>query len=309
MFSHANYIYAIYQERTFTKAAEKLYISQPALSATVRKLEKDLGYPIFERGVKEVIPTDLGMKYIQAAEQVLDIAKQLQRQTDDLLQLRTGSITLGSTTFIASYVLPGLLRDFAKLYPGITVNLLVEQSTILQEKLEKGLVDIAIDNTLSCHEEYEYTPLFTERIIVGVPEEYPINNTLIPYRLPPNTADWAAVPRLDMALLKNQPFILLKSGNNMRQNASGIFAEKKIRPKISYEFDQLMTSISFAQNGLGVCFLTDTLLRFGQTCQGLALYQPDTAFPERILYAIRKKNKYLPSAAQALLEFLTLHIP
>jgi len=308
MFSHADYVYAIYQERSFTKAAEKLYISQPALSATVRKLEKDIGYPIFERGVKEVIPTALGMKYIEAAEQVLDIAKQLQRQTDDLLQLRTGNITLGSTTFIASYVLPGLLRDFSKLYPGITVNLLVEQSTILQEKLEKGLVDIAIDNTLSCHEEYVYSPLFTERIIVGVPEEFSINKELTPYRLPPNIHEWAGVPKMSISLLKNQPFILLKSGNNMRQTAGGIFAEKKLRPKISYEFDQLMTSISFAQNGLGVCFLTDTLLRFGQTCRGLALYQPDTAFPERVLYAIHKKNKYLPSAAQALLEFLTQRI-
>jgi len=308
MFSHADYVYAFYQERSFTKAAEKLYISQPALSATVRKLEKDIGYPIFERGVKEVIPTALGMKYIEAAEQVLDIAKQLQRQTDDLLQLRTGNITLGSTTFIASYVLPGLLRDFSKLYPGITVNLLVEQSTILQEKLEKGLVDIAIDNTLSCHEEYVYSPLFTERIIVGVPEEFSINKELTPYRLPPNIHEWAGVPKMSISLLKNQPFILLKSGNNMRQTAGGIFAEKKLRPKISYEFDQLMTSISFAQNGLGVCFLTDTLLRFGQTCRGLALYQPDTAFPERVLYAIHKKNKYLPSAAQALLEFLTQRI-
>lgn len=305
MFSHADYVYAIYQERSFTKAAEKLYISQPALSATVRKLEKDIGYPIFERGVKEVIPTALGLKYIEAAEQVLDIAKQLQRQTDDLLQLRTGNITLGSTTFIASYVLPGLLRDFSRLYPGITVNLLVEQSTILQEKLEKGLVDIAIDNTLSCHEEYVYSPLFTERIIVGIPEEYAINKSLTSFRLPSDISRWADVPKLNIALLKGQPFILLKSGNNMRQTANGIFAEKKMRPKVSYEFDQLMTSISFAQNGLGVCFLTDTLLRFGQTCQGLALYQPDTAFPERILYAIRKKNKYLPSAAQALLEFLT----
>ena len=304
MFSHADYVYTVYQERSFTKAAEKLYVSQPALSTTIRKLEKDLGYPIFERGVKEVVPTDIGKKYIEAAEQVLAIGRQLQRQTDDLLQLRTGSVTLGSTTFIAAYVLPGLLREFGKLYPGITVNLLVEQSTILQEKLEKGLVDIAIDNTLFCHEDYQYCPLVTERILIGVPEEDPINKTLFHLQLPPNPENWAELPKLDISLLSEQPFVLLKSGNNMRQTAGAIFAEKGIKPKISYEFDQLMTSISFAQNGLGVCFLIDTLLRFGQTCRSLKLYQPDTAFPERILYAIRKKNKYLHSAAQALLEFL-----
>lgn len=304
MFSHADYVYAIYRERSFTKAAEKLYISQPALSATVRKLEKDLGYPIFERGTKEVIPTSIGMKYIEAAEQVLGIGRQLRQQTDDLLQLRTGSITIGSTTFIASYVLPGLLREFSALYPGITVKLLVEQSTILQEKLEKGLVDIAIDNTLSCNEEYEYSPLFTEQIIVGIPEEYTVNKELTSFRLPPDPEQWSSIPKLNIALLKEQPFILLKSGNNMRQTANGIFAQKSMKPRVSYEFDQLMTSISFAQSGLGICFLTDTLLRFGQTCKGLALYQPDTTFSDRILYTIRKKNTYLSSAGQALLEFL-----
>ena len=304
MFSHANYVYAIYEERSFTKAAEKLYISQPALSATVRKLEKDLGYPIFERGIKEVVPTAIGMKYIEAAGQVLAIGKQLQRQTDDLLQLRSGNISIGSTTFIASYILPSLLQDFSKLYPGITVDLSVEQSTILQEKLEKGLVDIAIDNTLTCNAEYDYKPLFTEQILVGVPEEYPINRELLKYRLPADTTAWEAIPKLDIALLKKQPFILLKYGNNMRQTAGGIFSEQNIKPKISYEFDQLMTSISFAQKGFGVCFLTDTLFRCGQTCQGLALYRPDTAFSTRILYAICKKNKYLPTAAQAFFEFL-----
>ena len=304
MFSHADYVYAVYEERSFTKAAEKLYVSQPALSATIKKLEKDLGYPIFQRNIKEVIPTDIGMKYIQAAQQVLQIGRELQKQTDDLQQLRTGSITLGSTTFIASYVLPGLLREFSKNYPGITVNLLVEQSTVLQEKLEKGLVDLAIDNTLSCDPEYEYCPLFTEQIIVGVPSEYTINQKLSDMQLPGDPQKWSQIPKLNMNALSDKPFILLKSGNNMRQTANAIFAEKNIKPNVSYEFDQLMTSISFAQNGLGICFLTDTLLRFGQAGKNLTLYRPDTQFSKRILYTIYKKNRYLPTATRALLNFL-----
>ena len=308
MFSHADYVYAVYEERSFTKAAEKLFVSQPALSATIKKLEKDLGYPIFQRNIKEVIPTDIGMKYIQAAEQVLQIGRELQKQTDDLQQLRTGSITLGTTTFIASYVLPGLLRDFSKLYPGITVNLLVEQSTVLQEKLEKGLVDLAIDNTLSCDPEYEYCPLFTEQIIVGVPSEYAVNQKLSDMQLPGDPQKWSQIPKLNMNALSDQPFILLKNGNNMRQTANAIFAEKNIKPNVSYEFDQLMTSISFAQNGLGICFLTDTLLRFGQAGKNLTLYRPDTQVSDRVLYTIYKKNRYLPTATKALLNFLNKQI-
>ena len=67
MFKHVDYVYAVYEEKSFTKAAEKLFISQPALSATIKKLEKDLGYPIFERTGKEVVPTYMGKKYLEAA--------------------------------------------------------------------------------------------------------------------------------------------------------------------------------------------------------------------------------------------------
>ena len=59
MFKHMDYVYTVYLEKSFTKAAEKLYISQPALSATVKKLEKDLGFPIFERKGKEISLIDI----------------------------------------------------------------------------------------------------------------------------------------------------------------------------------------------------------------------------------------------------------
>lgn len=306
MFSHADYVYTVYQERSFTKAAEKLYISQPALSATVAKLEERLGYPIFQRGSKEITLTYMGEKYIKAAEQVLAIQRQLEIEVDDLLQLRRGSITLGGTTFIASYILPGLLRKFGQLYPDIEIKLLVEQSTILRDKLEKGLVDIAIDNTISCNPEYKYVPLFRERILVGVPEDLPINEDLRPWQLSSDAInDLEEQPRIPMSVFRDQPFILLKSGNNMRRVATDIFAESGIAPRVCYEFDQLMTSISFAQNGFGACFLTDTILKYTDSCKNLCLYRPETAFADRPLYIIHRKSRYLSTATQALIRFLT----
>ena len=310
MFKHMDYVYEVYKERSFTKAAQNLYISQPALSSTIKKLEKDLGYPIFERKGREVRPTYVGEKYLEAVEEICQIRKNLMCEIDDLVHLRKGKIVLGSTTFIVSNVLPAMLRQFRRENPEIELEILVEQSTVLRQKLEKGLVDIAIDNALVQEPEYGYIPFLQEHILLGVPEDDPINQRYRDYQIPVDTirdveCDYTKLPKIDIFAFREQPFVLLKSGNKMRQIASSIFTERGVSPKVSFEFDQLMTSISFAQNGLGVCFLTDTLLRFGQTCQGLALYQPDTAFPERILYAIRKKNKYLPSAAQALLEFLT----
>ena len=309
MFKHMDYVYAVYEERSFTKAAEKLYISQPALSATIKKLEKDLGYPIFERSGKEVTPTYVGMKYLQAAEEIRVIRNNLEQEIDDLLQLRKGRIVLGSTTFISANVLPPMLKAFQQKNPGVEIEILVEQSTVLREKLEKGLVDIAIDNALGEEPEYCYVPLFRERILLGVPDKLAINNLYRDYRLSAETiqdrkCDYEKLPKIDISLFRNEEFILLKGGNKMRQIAAAIFDEREIHPKICFEFDQLMTSISFAESGFGCCFLTDTILRYVAPCKNILYYQPDTQHKDRMLYIIHKKNKYLSVASRAFIDFL-----
>lgn len=309
MFKHMDYVYAVYEERSFTKAAEKLYISQPSLSATIGKLEKELGYPIFQRGGREILPTYIGKKYIKAAEEILKIQKNLEMEIDDLLKLRKGSIILGSTTFIVSYVLPGLLARFGEKYPDIEIKVLVEQSTTLYEKLENGLVDIAIDNALNKSPEYVYIPLFREQILLGVPEHFDRNLDCIDYQIPPmalkdENAKRESLPRIPISRFADLPFILLKNGNKMRQIAGNIFNEGNVNPKICYEFDQLMTSLSFAEHGFGLCFLTDTILKFVGPSKGITYYLPETSFSQRTLYIMYKKNRYLSHACSEWIHFL-----
>lgn len=309
MFKHMDYVYAVYEERSFTRAAERLFITQPALSSTIKKLEKDLGYSIFERRGKEVCPTYLGEKYIRAVEQIRQVRSSLEQEADDFLHLRRGKIVVGGTTFIVSNVLPGILRDFRQQYPNIEIEILVEQSTVLYEKLEKGLVDIAIDNALSHTADYEYIPMFREKILVGVPRLSWVNQRYRDYQILTDTirdpaCDYDSLPKLHMSVFRDEPFILLKHGNKMRQLADKIFAESGIEPNVIFSFDQLMTSISFAEAGFGCCFLTDTILRYVGPCKDINYYLPDTAFQDRTLYIMHKKNKYLSIACREFIAFM-----
>ena len=179
MFNHVEYIYAVYQEKSFTKAAQRLYISQPSLSATVSKVEKEIGYPIFDRSGREVTLTYIGQKYIRAAEQIMQIRNDLANEIDDLVKLRKGKVVLGCTAFIACHFLPPLLKAFGRKYPDVEVQLKVEPSTLLRERLEKGLVDIVIDNVLFKEPNYTYLPLLEEQILIGVPVELEVNKRLV----------------------------------------------------------------------------------------------------------------------------------
>ena len=309
MFRYMDQVYAVYQEGSFTKAAKRLCVSQPALSATVKKAEDALGYPIFDRSTKAITLTDIGKQYIEAAEQILLIRENLQHRIDDTQNLRRGSFILGGTTFIISDVLPDTFRAFGKRYPDIDIDIQVEPSTVLWEKLRQGQVDIAIDNALTKDPDHAYIPLFQERILVGVPEDNPINDRLRDYRLDPAVlrvgCDYEKMPKVDMSVFASEDFILLKPGNKMRQIANNIFTEAGISPRICYEFDLLSTSISFADAGFGVCFLTDTVLNYSGPCKNLVLYQPNTQYAERNLYLMYKKNKYLSSATRAFIDCLT----
>lgn len=308
MLRYIDHVYAVYQEGSFTKAAKRLCISQPALSATVKKAEDALGHPIFDRSTKAVGLTDIGRQYIDAAEQIILIRENLLHRIDDTEHLRRGSFILGGTTLIISHVLPQVLKDFGKDFPDVEVKLQVEPSTVLWEKLAHGQVDIAIDNALTKDPDHEYIPLFQEHILIGVPADNPINEKLKKYALDPEMlkkpgCDYSQLPRLNVKLLASEDFILLKPGNKMRQIAHNIFTEQGVSPKIRFEFDRLTTSINFAESGFGICFLTDTNLQYG-SCKNLVFYQPEAWDADRHLYLMYKKNKYLSPAMRTFINFL-----
>ena len=307
--SHMEYIYAIYQEKSFTRAAEKLYISQPSLSLTIKKIENDIGYPIFERCGKEVTLTPIGEKYIKAIEEIMKIQSKLAAEVDDILKLKQGNVAIGSTTFIASYLLPGILKKFNEKYPSIKVSIVVEQSLELENMLEKGEIDIIIDNTTAFLDGYKYIPMLSERILLGVPCDLPINDTYQEYQIEHSVIkdsieSYDTLPKLSLSGFRKEKFVFLKRGNKLRQIAMRILDEHHIIPDVVMEFDKLHTAVSYAEAGFGISFLTDTTLRYSNTCDNLCIYIPDTDYSELTLYIIYKKERYLPSAAKELVNFM-----
>ena len=102
MLNNIDYIYEIYKEGSFTKAAEKLYVSQPALSLAISKLEDKVGYPLFERRGKQTVPTEYGEKYIKAIREIKRIQEDLENEISEISELRCGRVRVGTTTCIAN---------------------------------------------------------------------------------------------------------------------------------------------------------------------------------------------------------------
>ena len=122
------YVYEVYRDRSFSKAARRLYLSQPALSTAVKKAEQELGSPIFDRSVSPIQLTEEGRVYIDAAERIMHIRQEMMACVDDMSHLHTGRITIAGTAFFLSYVVPRVVKRFSALYPRQAQKICTEKS-------------------------------------------------------------------------------------------------------------------------------------------------------------------------------------
>ena len=138
------YIYEVYKERSFSAAAKNLFVSQPALSTSVKKAEQALGITIFDRSTSPISLTEEGKLYIASLERIMKIEAETKERLSDLSEGRTGKITVSGENFVASFILPSIIMAFSDRYPGITVELVESNSPELRRELLTDSIDLLI---------------------------------------------------------------------------------------------------------------------------------------------------------------------
>ena len=122
MFRGMEYVYEVWQARSFSAAAKKLYISQPALSNSIKRVEEKVGTPLFDRSTSPIQLTEVGREYIHAVEQIHSIQENFSRYLADTQELRTGNIAVGSGAMMTAYLLPGIIAAYKEKYPYVEVK-------------------------------------------------------------------------------------------------------------------------------------------------------------------------------------------
>ena len=122
MFSNPEYVYEVYKERSFSKAAKNLFISQPALSVTIKRIENRIGTPIFDRSTNPVGLTECGQKYIEVIKQYMDLQNGFLNYLSNLEELKVGSVNVGGSNLFTSCILPPIIARFAVRYPSVEIN-------------------------------------------------------------------------------------------------------------------------------------------------------------------------------------------
>ena len=299
MFKRLEYVYTVYQEKSFTKAAEKLFVSQPSLSAAIKKTEEEIGEPLFERG-NNIQLTEIGKEYIRIGEQILQLQKDFSTYMEDRNNLLRGRLSLGGSNYVSAYILPRLITRFSSRFPNISVTLREAHSLDLQKQIQNEETDLILDNLETVPDTYQCYPLKKEEIFLAVPKGEPINEALKDYRFTPSQIyhrEPLNAEALPIRTFKDLKFIILKSGYDMHRQAMHIFKSGGITPEILLSLDQLFTSYTLVESGLGSAFVTDRLFLSHAFADEVFLYRI-TESHGRTLSVVHKKNRYCSRAMQ-----------
>ena len=278
MFQGMDYVYAVWRERSFSAAARKLFVSQPALSAAVKKAEAELGLPIFDRTCTPLQLTDAGKAYIESAEQVFRIQRDLSRYCHDLAGLESGTLSLGGTNFFASCFLPAMIQAFNQKYPQIQLTVTESDSADLYQKLSQDALDIIVDSGTCDAALYDIVPFYTDHLLLAVPVGNPIHSRFPACCLTrQDVIDGRhlepEVPIVPLPEFADVDFLLLGKGNDMYRRSRGLFQSAGITPRVRLYLNQLMTAFHMARQGLGATFLTDTLVSLSLPTDRLLYYR------------------------------------
>ncbi|WP_432648048.1 LysR family transcriptional regulator [Mitsuokella sp.] len=298
-----DYVYAVWQEKSFSAAARKLFVSQPALSASVRKVEKELGLPIFDRSTSPLQLTDAGRAYIDAAERIFHIKKDLKSYCDDLAGLESGTLQLGGTNFFASCFLPPMIEAFSQRHPHIALSVIESDSADLFNKLMTEELDIIVDSGIYDEALYETIPFYQDHILLSVPAALPINEKFAAYRMTRQDILMgrhleARMPAVPLSAFAETDFLILGKGNDMYRRSKKLFQHNGFTPCVRLYLNQLMTAYHMARQGLGATFLTDTLVRLSAPNEALVYYKLDDEEAQRQIFLAVKRKGYRTKAMQ-----------
>jgi len=256
------YLQSIARYRSFTRAAEALNIAQPSLSQQVRRLEAELGAPLFFRQSSGVTPTSLGAALLERAEAILVLHEDLIKELREHQDHRIGTLILGSPSITGGHLLPPWLARYRERFPDIQVQLIEQSPEQLEQLTERGVTDLSV-LALPLHSVHLQTyPILTEGIVLALP------SGRAPW-MPDQWQRWYASERgfeamsdalIPLSATEGMPFILLKEGYGFRETVLALCATCGFQPQVVFETANIETAQSLAAHGHGVTLVPEMVM-------------------------------------------------
>lgn len=292
-------ILKIHQIGNLSKAAEEMFISQPALSRILAKVENALGVAIFDKTNHPWKLTYAGELYIESTKKMLAIEKQLFEEIKNTTIDKKGHLKIGAMFAEERNILPKILSHFNARYQDYKINILSSPPNQMNIQLIENNIDFAImpmpENEKI--EELEYLPIQTYNIFLALPLTHELTKN---YVCPSNKKDF---PEIDFSVLSNQPFISLKQCLPLYKILNKISADNNFKPKIVLKTHTSETALEFVANNYGAALVSDENFFSDELLKRIALFKIKNYKLTKTIAVVYKKDKKFNPAEK---EFLRL---
>jgi len=283
---------AIAAEGSFKRAADSLYVSQPAVSLQVQNLERQLDVPLFDRGGRRAQLTEAGHLLLSYGDRILSLCEETCRAIEDLQNLQGGTLIVGASQTTGTYLLPRMIGVFRKQYPEVAVQLHVHSTRRTAWSVANGQIDLAIiggEVPPELHDSLEIIPYAEDELALILPAYHPL-------------ARQGVVQKDDLYKLQ---FITLDSQSTIRKVIDQVLTRSGIetrRLKVEMELNSIEAIKNAVQSGLGAAFVSTSAIEKELQMDVLKRARIEDVVVNRMLSVIVNPNRYRSKAAQAFME-------
>jgi DNA-binding transcriptional LysR family regulator len=280
---------AVVEKKSFSQAAEKLGVTQPAVSLQVRALEQRLGQTLLDRSGRRVEPTEAGSRLYRSAQRMLALEEQLFEEVASGDGELAGTLAIGASTGPGAHLVPLLLCEFQREHPDLGVSLSIwDTQTVIDRVAERDL-ELGVVGALRKHRSLEFEPLVRDEIVLAVPPGHR-----------------AAGGALTLDDLRDEQLIVMQEGAGVRQVIEEELRHAGLRlrgvePRLELGLQESVKSAVAA--GYGVAFISRTAIEGELAAGTLAAASVEGVEPARQIYTVRVRGRAPTRAAQAFLAF------
>jgi LysR family transcriptional regulator, transcription activator of glutamate synthase operon len=283
------YFESVSRHLHFTRAAEELNVAQPSVSQQIRKLEAELGAPLFHRMKRRVTLTEAGQTFLPHARAVLQRLDEARFEVQELTGLRKGSLAVGAPPSVGTHLLPRALAAFSERHPGISLAFREAGSRTLLSLLEDGELDLAVVIQPIRHPALETMPLLEEELLLAVPRQHALAT---------------GSRRIRLTQLRDEPFVLLREGAyDLREQTLAACRRAGFEPRVALDGGEMDSMLRFVAAGIGLAILPEMVVGDVDARDGSVAVRRLLPRLSRSLVIARRRDRYFSAAAR---EFATL---
>jgi DNA-binding transcriptional LysR family regulator len=281
---------AVVELKSFSQAAERLGVTQPAVSLQVRSLEKRLGRKLLDRSGRRVEPTEAGLALYRGAQRMLQLEEQLVEELEagEGGELG-GTLAVGASTGPGSTVVPVLLCEFQRENPGVAVSLSISDTQSVVERVAERELELGVVGAARRHRGVVFEPLFRDEVVLAVPPGHAFSGRTV---------------TLDQ--LREEPLIVMQEGAGVRQviedelRGAGTRL-KELEPRLELGLQESVKAAVVA--GFGVTFISRAAIEADLAAGTLATARVKGLDPAREISLVRSAGRSPTRAAEAFLDF------